>query len=144
MRKKLATYALAGAVGVTGIAGAALVAPAVSYAASGDSSRLENRKVAAEVLGVTRDELRTAAREGRTLADLAREKDVSQDVLVDALATAENRRLAQAVRAGRLTQQQADQRGAGAEIRIRERLDDPIARHGGHDRRDSAATRASG
>ena len=43
MRTKLATLALAGALGVTGVAGAALVAPAVSYAATGDSTALDAR-----------------------------------------------------------------------------------------------------
>ena len=43
MRTKLATYALAGALGLTGVAGAALVAPAVSYAATGDSTALADR-----------------------------------------------------------------------------------------------------
>ena len=43
MRTKLATFALAGALGVTGVAGAALVAPAVSYAATGDSTALDAR-----------------------------------------------------------------------------------------------------
>lgn len=43
MRSKLATGALAGAIGVTGLVGAALVVPAVSYAATGDSAALEQR-----------------------------------------------------------------------------------------------------
>ena len=43
MRTKLATYALAGTLGLTGVAGAALVAPAVSYAATGDSTALDAR-----------------------------------------------------------------------------------------------------
>lgn len=43
MRTKLATYALAGALGLSGVAGAALVAPAVSYAATGDSTALDAR-----------------------------------------------------------------------------------------------------
>jgi len=43
MRSKLATYALAGTLGLTGVAGAALVAPAVSYAATGDSTALDSR-----------------------------------------------------------------------------------------------------
>jgi hypothetical protein len=43
MRTTLATYALAGALGLTGVAGAALVAPAVSYAATGDSTALDAR-----------------------------------------------------------------------------------------------------
>ncbi len=43
MRSKLATYALAGALGLTGVAGAALVAPTVSYAVTGDSTAIADR-----------------------------------------------------------------------------------------------------
>jgi len=43
MRNKLATYALVGALGLTAVAGAALAAPAVSYAATGDSAALDSR-----------------------------------------------------------------------------------------------------
>jgi polyhydroxyalkanoate synthesis regulator phasin len=43
MRTKLATAALAGALGLTGVAGAALLVPAVSYAATGDSTALTER-----------------------------------------------------------------------------------------------------
>ncbi len=42
MRSKLATVALAGALGITGVVGAALVAPALSYAATGDSTALDD------------------------------------------------------------------------------------------------------
>lgn len=43
MRTKLASVALAGALGLTGVAGAALLTPAVSYAATGDSTALAER-----------------------------------------------------------------------------------------------------
>ena len=43
MRTTLASLAIAGALGLTGVAGAALVAPAVSYAATGDSTALDAR-----------------------------------------------------------------------------------------------------
>jgi len=43
MRTKLATVALAGTLGLTGVAGAALLIPAVSYAATGDSTALTER-----------------------------------------------------------------------------------------------------
>lgn len=46
MRKKLATYALAGTVAAAGVAGAALIVPAVAYAATGDSTRLTGRVTA--------------------------------------------------------------------------------------------------
>ena len=43
MRTKLASCAIAGALGLAGVAGAALVTPAVSYAATGDSTALDAR-----------------------------------------------------------------------------------------------------
>ena len=43
MRTRLASCAIAGALGLTGVAGAALVTPAVSYAATGDSTALDAR-----------------------------------------------------------------------------------------------------
>ena len=43
MRTKLATVALAGALGLTGVAGAALLVPAVSYAATGNGTALAER-----------------------------------------------------------------------------------------------------
>lgn len=43
MRSKLATAALATAIGLTGLGGAVVLAPAVSYAATGDSTALTDR-----------------------------------------------------------------------------------------------------
>lgn len=170
MRNKIATYALAGALGLSGIAGAVLLAPAASYAATGDSTALESRvstlrdaleglvsdgtlteaqadtvastlaelapphrhgdhlplEAAAEALGMTAEQLRTAAVEGTTLAQLADQKGVSEGALVDALVAAVEERLAEAVTAERLTQEQADQRAAEARTRITESLDEPL------------------
>ena len=57
MRTKLATFAMAGALGLTGLAGAALLAPAVSYAATGDSTALSDRvsKIAEDLKGLVTD-----------------------------------------------------------------------------------------
>ena len=171
MRTTLASYALAGALGLSGAAGVALLAPAVSYAATGDSSTIgsalksalaglvsdgtitqtqadevataleearplrghgERRHgrldlaAAAEALGMTEAELRTAGEAGKSLADLAEEQDVSTDALVDALVAAEKERLAAAVTDGRLTQAEADARAATLETRITQSLDKPL------------------
>jgi hypothetical protein len=181
MRKTLATYALAGALGLSGVAGAALVAPAVSYAATGDSAALDARvstlkdalqglvsdgtitqeqadkvastlaeaaplhgrgglgrhlplEAAAEALGMTVEELRTAAAAGTTLAELAEQKGVTEQVLVDAMVDAVEERLAEAVAAGRLTQEHADEHAAQARTRITSALDEPL-RAGGHGKR---------
>ena len=181
MRKKLAAIALAGTLGLTGAAGAALLVPAASYAATGDSTALTERvtslkealaglvtdgtitqaqadkvatllaesgpgfggrgpgghgpglEAAAEALGMTPDELRSAAQAGRTLADLAEEKGVAEGALVDAMVAAAKEHLAEEVAEGDLTQAQADERAADLETRITERLDQPLrAGRGGH------------
>src|SRR5215217_2937386 len=60
---------------------------------------------AAEALGLTADELRTAlAVDGTTLADVAAAEGVDTSTLVDALVAAGTERLTQAVENGRLTQ----------------------------------------
>ena len=178
MRTKLGTYALAGAIGLSGVAGAALVAPAVSHAATGDSTALGDRvsaikdalaglvtdrtltqeqadavattlaealpprghgahrggglhlAEAAEALGISVEEIREAAAEGTSLAELAAANDVTQEALVDALVAAHEEKLDAAVADGRLTQAQADERLAAFEARVTERLDDPIRLRG--------------
>lgn len=73
MRTKLATYALAGALGLTGVAGAALVAPAVSYAATGDSTALESRvtSIKEALTGLVSDGTITQAQADRVASTLA-------------------------------------------------------------------------
>lgn len=183
MRNKLATCALAGALGLTGIAGAALLAPAASFAATGDGSPLERRVAsvrealqslvgngtltqaqadrvadalaearpegfgrpgrgggpgvhleALSSLGITAEEVRAAAAAGSTLAGLAEQQGVSREKLVSTLVTAGRARLAEAVANGRLTQAEADEKAAGLQARVTERLDEPIRRGRGHHR----------
>jgi len=75
-------------------------------------------ETAAETLGMTEDELRTALEaEGATLAKIAEEKGVAVDELVDALVTAKQERIAQAVQEG-MPQEVADERLADLEQRV--------------------------
>jgi lambda repressor-like predicted transcriptional regulator len=62
----------------------------------------------AELLGMTRDEIWAERVQGKTLADLAKEKGVDTQELVDALVAGQKERLDQAVADNRLTQAQAD------------------------------------
>lgn len=63
---------------------------------------------AARTLGMTGGDLTTALRGGKTLLDLAREKNVDVARLRTAIADAQKAALDQAVRDGKLTQAQAD------------------------------------
>ena len=64
---------------------------------------------AAAKLGMTTQELMTELRSGKTLADVAKEKNVSADDLKAAIITAVTAQIDQAVKDGTLTQTQADQ-----------------------------------
>jgi hypothetical protein len=73
MRTTLATYALAGALGLSGVAGAAFVAPAVSYAATGDSTALDARITSLKeaLAGLVSDGSLTQAQADEVAATLA-------------------------------------------------------------------------
>lgn len=78
--------------------------------------------VAATALGMTEEEVHTALHGGKTLAALAREKDVPVATLVTKLVDAAKARIAADVTAGRLTQAQADEKLADLQDRITERV----------------------
>jgi hypothetical protein len=65
---------------------------------------------AAQALGVTTAELRQALRDGKTIADVAKEKNVELQKVIDAVVADATTRLNQAVTDGKLTRAQADAR----------------------------------
>jgi len=65
---------------------------------------------AAKALGMSESDLRTQLRAGKSLAAIAQAKGVNVQKVVDALVAQAKQRLADAVKSGRLTQAQADQR----------------------------------
>jgi polyhydroxyalkanoate synthesis regulator phasin len=72
---------------------------------------------AAEYLGMERSEMFEALSRGKTLADLARERDKSVDGLIDAMVEATEKRLDEAVANGKLTE--ADKNEVLADLRGR-------------------------
>jgi hypothetical protein len=82
---------------------------------------------AATYLGLTEAELRTELMSGKTLAQIAKAKDKSVDDLKKALAAETEKGLDAAVKAGRLTQAQADE----LQARMTEHLDDLVNGTGG-------------
>ncbi|WNB86692.1 hypothetical protein [Cellulomonas sp. ATA003] len=90
--------------------------------------------VAAEALGMTEDELRTALEvDGTTLTDVAHAQGVETSALVDALVADQTERLTTAVTEGRLTQEEADDRIAALPERIAAAIEEEL-RGGGHGR----------
>jgi hypothetical protein len=77
---------------------------------------------AAKALGMSETDLLTELRAGKSLAAVAKEKNVAVDTLVAALVAQEKQRIADAVKAGRLTQAQADQITKDLQARVTDRV----------------------
>jgi hypothetical protein len=78
---------------------------------------------AASVLGMTVDQLRTAMGTTKSLAQVAESKGVSKATLIDKLVAKIGEHLDAEVKAGRLTQAQADERKADAKAKVTEAVD---------------------
>lgn len=79
----------------------------------------EADEAAAKVLGMSVEDLQAALRDGSTLADLAKKQGKDVDALVSALVAAAKERLATGVKAGKITQETADQIEKTLEQRVR-------------------------
>src|SRR5688572_3056980 len=78
--------------------------------------------IAAEKLGLTNDELIAELQAGKTIADVAAEKNVAVDTIVDAIVAAHTERLNEQVANGQLTQEQADAMLVLMKANVTERL----------------------
>ncbi|MEO6144680.1 MAG: hypothetical protein ABIP19_11940 [Dermatophilaceae bacterium] len=74
----------------------------------GGMGMAQTHEAAAKALGMTTDELRTAVRGGKSLADIAKDQKVSITALVKAMVASAESQLGTAVKDGTLTQAQAD------------------------------------
>ena len=82
---------------------------------------------AAKAIGISEADLLTALRSGQSIAQVAQSKNVDVKVVVDAMVAEAKTRLAEEVKAGRLTQAQADERTAN----LQQRITDLVNRTGG-------------
>ena len=80
-------------------------------------------EAAAETLDLSEDDLRSALRDGDSLAEIAEEQGVAVDDLVTALVAAAEERLAEAVEDGRITQERADEIAAVLPERVAEAVE---------------------
>lgn len=78
---------------------------------------------ALEALGLTADDLRAGVEADQSLLEIAEANGISEAELVAALEAEAAEHLAEAVEAGRLTQEEADEKAADLGDRITERLD---------------------
>ncbi len=88
----------------------------------GGGHRGEALSTAATALGMEKDELRDELRSGKTLAEVAADKGVDVQVVIDALAAEAKAHLDQKVADGDMTQEEADERLAELTERITDRV----------------------
>jgi hypothetical protein len=74
--------------------------------------------VAAEKLGLTPAELFTELQAGKSIADVAKDKDVALDTIVDAILAPRTDRLNQLVAKGQLTQDEVNNRLANLRVDV--------------------------
>ncbi len=79
--------------------------------------------IAADKLGMKLTELLTELQDGKSIADVAKEKGVDTQTIVDAYLAQVKERLDEAVAAGRITQKQADYQLQQIEQRVTDQLD---------------------
>lgn len=89
----------------------------------GRGGRGPGLSVAATVLGMTEDELRTALGSNKSLAQVAAAKGIDRATLISKLVAAAKTRIAADVTSGRLTQAEADERLKDLTARITEKVD---------------------
>lgn len=81
-----------------------------------------NLGTAAEAIGIDEADLAAALDSGDTIADVAEANGVAVDDVIDAMVDAKADRIAEKVDAGRLTQEEADEKLANAEAKITDRV----------------------
>jgi hypothetical protein len=86
--------------------------------------------VAADTLGMTQADLIAQLQGGKTVAQVAGEKNVALDTIVNAFVATRQARMAQAVAAGRMTQAQADAMLATMRANVTARLSQPWSPEG--------------
>lgn len=79
----------------------------------------------ADLFGMTTDELQSAREGGQSLADIAKDKGVDEQTVVDTMLESRKEALDQAVAGGQITQEQADAMLERMKAGITQRVEDP-------------------
>jgi len=91
--------------------------------AGGPGVHVDHLTVAAQAIGISADDLRTAIQGGKSIAQVAKDHNVDEQKVIDALVAAETTAIDQAVKDGKLTQAQADQRKANLAAHVKDGLE---------------------
>lgn len=81
-------------------------------------------ETAAKALGISEDDLKAELQDGKTIAEVAKEKGVDKQTVIDALVAEAETRSAEAVKTGKITQAEADEHLEDATERITTMVDE--------------------
>jgi uncharacterized protein (DUF433 family) len=135
-RKRLVAGAMAGSIGLGVVLGGTVFSPGIGLADDAASAVVDAcigpvgagaLSAAAEAIGIRPVELLEERQGGNTIAEVAEEYEADVDAVIDAMVAAQRERLAQAVEAGWLTQDEADARAEGLEERIADLVNGDLA-----------------
>jgi hypothetical protein len=90
-------------------------------------------KQTAAVLGATETTITDQLKQGKTLAQVAQDKGVAEDLLLQKLTDAENKSIDDAVSSGKITQAQADKRKSGLADRLKKEVEN-TKKNEGHEK----------
>ena len=88
-----------------------------------DGAALKDNKALLELLGLEAEELKEAQKAGKSLAEIAEAQGVDKQDVIDLLVQEQANRVAEAVKAGKLTQEQADKLSENAVERITKQVE---------------------
>ncbi len=91
-------------------------------------------EVIADLLGMSREEVQTERESGKSISEIAQEKDVAEQELSNSMLEAKTERFQEAVENGYLTQEQADERMERMQEKIERKMEKTGGRfgHKGH------------
>ncbi len=160
MRKSVAAAAVAGSL-LAGGAGAAVFGGPLAAGAQSTSTTqppagdvrpgghghhdeaVSDASVAAKAIGISEDDLSIALKGGQSLAAVAKAHTVDPQKVIDALVADQQGEIDADLKAGQITQAQADQQKAGVVAHITDRVNGTGHAPGGHGHHDEAVSDAS-
>jgi hypothetical protein len=105
---------------------------------------VSDASVAAQALGMTEADLQTALSSGQSLAQIAQSKGVAVQTVIDALVADQNSEIDAALKAGQITQAQADAEKAEVSQRVTDRVNGTFQGGRGHVKDQAAPSASSG
>jgi len=85
-----------------------------------------------DLLGMSQEEIQTERESGKSIAEIAQEKDIDRQALVNSMLEARQQRLQEAVANGYLTQEQADEKIEWMKEKIERKIENNGERFFGH------------